>query len=100
MAKRAIIFNEPCIQLLILFILFYVEGSLQVCLCTMFVSGAHGDQETASKPLELKFQVVVTCHRVCMCVLGIENTNVKYIFLAGWWWFMSLIPALRRQMDL
>jgi hypothetical protein len=27
----------------------------------------------------------------------INSSSIKNIFVAGWWWHMSLIPALGRQ---
>lgn len=43
---------------------------LQVCLCTVYILGAHGDQKRVSDFLELELQIVVSHH--AMLVLEIE----------------------------
>jgi hypothetical protein len=35
---------------------------LHVYLCTICVSGAHGDQKKVLNPLELELQMVMSCH--------------------------------------
>jgi hypothetical protein len=35
---------------------------LHVCVCTMCVSDAHRGHKRVSEPLELEFQVVMSCH--------------------------------------